>query len=127
MAAGKAELKSLYGAVVTEKGNLAAQRIIEECFEPVDGYWRGLGKIAKSTLALKDPYRWFDAFERFGVEDGPGQEIPGCRCGEVLCGLIEPVECPLFASRCTPQTPIGPCMVSSEGTCSAWYKYGRRK
>jgi len=127
MAAGKAELKSLYGAVVTEKGNLAAQRIIEECFEPVDGYWRGLGKIAKSTLALKDPYRRFDAFERFRVEDGPGREIPGCRCGEVLCGLIEPVECPLFASRCTPQTPIGPCMVSSEGTCSAWYKYGRRK
>lgn len=127
MAAGKAELKSLYGAVVTDKGNLAAQRIIEECFEPVDGYWRGLGKIAKSTLALKYPYRRFDAFERFGVEDEPGREIPGCRCGEVLCGLIEPVECPLFASRCTPQAPIGPCMVSSEGTCSAWYKYGRRK
>ncbi|HSW02060.1 MAG TPA: hydrogenase formation protein HypD [Sedimentisphaerales bacterium] len=127
LAEGKAELKSLYGAVVTERGNLAAQRIIEECFDSADGYWRGLGRIAQSTLALRDPYRRFDAFQRFGVEDGPGRENPGCRCGEVLCGLIEPIECPLFASRCTPQAPIGPCMVSSEGTCSAWFKYGRRK
>ncbi|MEN6338261.1 MAG: hydrogenase formation protein HypD [Phycisphaerales bacterium] len=127
LAAGKPELKSLYGAVVTERGNLAAQRVIEEVFQPADGYWRGLGKIAKSTLALKGQYRRFDAFQRFGVEDGPGRENPGCRCGEVLCGLIEPIECPLFASRCTPQSPIGPCMVSSEGTCSAWFKYGRRR
>lgn len=127
LAAGKPELKSLYGAVVTEKGNLAAQRIIAECFEPVDGYWRGLGKIPASTLALREQYKRFDAFERFSVAAGPGRENPGCRCGEVLCGLIEPVECPLFASRCTPQSPIGPCMVSSEGTCSAWFKYGRRR
>lgn len=127
LAAGKPELKSLYGAVVSEKGNVAAQRIIEECFEPVGGYWRGLGKIAESTLALRGQYRRFDAFQRFGVEDGPGRENPGCRCGEVLCGLIEPTECPLFAKGCTPQKPIGPCMVSSEGTCSAWFKYGRRR
>lgn len=127
LAAGKAELKSLYSAVVTEKGNIAAQRIIEECFEPVDGYWRGLGKIAKSTLALKEQYGRFDAFRRFGMEDTPGKDNSGCRCGEVLCGLIEPIECPLFGTRCTPQKPIGPCMVSSEGTCSAWFKYGRRK
>lgn len=126
LAAGKPELRSLYGAVVTEKGNLAAQRIIAECFEPVDGYWRGLGKIAASTLALREQYKRFDAFARFGLAAGPGREIPGCRCGEVLCGLIDPVECPLFASQCTPQAPIGPCMVSSEGTCSAWFKYGRR-
>ncbi|MEN6577253.1 MAG: hydrogenase formation protein HypD [Phycisphaerales bacterium] len=126
LAAGKAELKSLYGAVVTEKGNVAAQRIIEECFEPADGFWRGLGKIEKSTLVLREQYRRFDAFRRFGLVDGPGKENPGCRCGEVLCGLIEPIECPLFGTRCTPQKPIGPCMVSSEGTCAAWFKYGRR-
>lgn len=126
LADGRAELKSLYGAVVTEKGNVAAQRIIEECFEPADGFWRGLGEIAKSTLVLREPYRRFDAFQRFGLEDGPGKDNPGCRCGEVLCGLIEPIECPLFGTRCTPAKPIGPCMVSSEGTCAAWFKYGRR-
>ncbi|MCU0916443.1 MAG: hydrogenase formation protein HypD [Planctomycetes bacterium] len=127
LAARKPELKSVYKAVVTEKGNTAAQRIIDECFEPVDGYWRGVGKIPQSTLALREKYRRFDAFRRFGLEDGPGREIRGCRCGEVLCGLIEPRDCPLFATGCTPSTPIGPCMVSSEGTCAAWFKYGRRK
>jgi len=127
LAAGTPELKSVYKAVVTEQGNLAAQRIIAECFEPVDGYWRGLGKIPRSTLALREQYRSFDAFRRFGLEDGPGREIQGCLCGEVLCGLIEPINCPLFATSCTPSTPIGPCMVSSEGTCAAWFKYGRRK
>ncbi|MCX5645970.1 MAG: hydrogenase formation protein HypD [Phycisphaerae bacterium] len=127
LAAGTAELKSIYNAVVSEKGNTAAQRITAECFEPVDGYWRGVGKIAKSTLALKEQYRQFDAFKRFGLQDKPGKEIKGCRCGEVLCGLIEPMQCPLFGTRCTPQKPVGPCMVSSEGTCAAWFKYGRRK
>jgi hydrogenase expression/formation protein HypD len=127
LAAGTAELKSVYNAVVTEKGNTAAQQITAECFEPADGYWRGLGKIAKSTLALKEQYRQFDAFKRFGLEDKPGKEIGGCRCGEVLCGLIEPIQCPLFGTRCTSPKPVGPCMVSSEGTCAAWFKYGRRK
>jgi len=127
LAAGKAELKSVYKAVVTEKGNTAAQQIIAECFDPVDGYWRGLGKIAKSTLALKERYARFDAFRRFGLEDKPGRENRGCRCGEVLCGLIDPVECPLFGTRCTTDKPVGPCMVSSEGTCAAWFKYGRRR
>jgi hydrogenase expression/formation protein HypD len=127
LAAGTPEVKSIYKAVVTSEGNAAAQRIIAECFGPVDGYWRGIGKIAKSTLALREPYSQFDAYKRFGLEDKPGEEIRGCRCGEVLCGLIEPIQCPLFGTRCTPQKPIGPCMVSSEGTCAAWFKYGRRK
>jgi len=126
LAAGKAELKSVYKAVVTEKGNTAAQQIIAECFDPADGYWRGLGKIAKSTLVLKERYARFDAFRRFGLEDKPGKENRGCRCGEVLCGLIDPIQCPLFGTRCTTDRPVGPCMVSSEGTCAAWFKYGRR-
>jgi len=125
--ADKAELKSMYSAVVTEKGNIAAQKIIDECFEPVDGYWRGVGKIPKSTLKLKDKYSQFDAFERFGISEEPSEEIKGCRCGEVLCGLIEPPECGLFGKSCTPLEPIGPCMVSSEGACAAWFKYGREK
>jgi hydrogenase expression/formation protein HypD len=122
----KPELKSIYNAVVTEQGNVAAQQIIAECLDAADGYWRGLGKIEKSTLVLKEKYRRYDAFDRFGLTDEPGEELSGCRCGEVLCGLIEPKQCALFGTKCTPQTPVGPCMVSSEGTCAAWYKYGRR-
>jgi len=125
--AGKPELKSIYTAVVTEKGNPAAQKIIDECFDVADGYWRGLGKIEKSTLKLKDKYSQFDAFERFNIVETQGGERNGCRCGEVLCGLIEPQQCQLFAKSCTPQAPIGPCMVSSEGACAAWFKYGRKK
>ncbi len=127
LAAGKAELKSIYAAVVTKQGNIAAQEIIAECFEPADGYWRGLKKIEKSSLSLKDSYSQFDAFERFDITEVPGEEMAGCRCGEVLCGLIEPPECALFEKACTPQTPVGPCMVSSEGICSAWFKYGKLK
>ncbi|MFQ6036956.1 MAG: hydrogenase formation protein HypD, partial [Sedimentisphaerales bacterium] len=125
LSAGKAELKSVYTAVVTEQGNTSAQKMIAECFEPADGYWRGLGKIEKSTLKLKDKYSQFDAFKRFKIDETPSEDTTGCRCGEVLCGLIEPPECQLFAKICTTQTPVGPCMVSSEGTCSAWFKYGR--
>jgi hydrogenase expression/formation protein HypD len=123
--AGKAELGSVYSAVVTEKGNTAAQKMIAEVFEPVDGYWRGLGKIEKSTLQLKDKYSRFDAFKRFGMTETASEDVSGCRCGEVLCGLIDPPACALFGRDCTPQTPVGPCMVSSEGTCAAWFKYGR--
>jgi len=122
---GRAELKSVYKAVVTEQGNTTAQQMIDEYFEAADGYWRGLGKIEKSTLKLKDEYSRFDAFVRFGIDEMPGEEPDGCRCGEVLCGLIEPAQCELFGKSCTPQRPVGPCMVSSEGACSAWYKYGR--
>ena len=124
LAAGKAELKSVYTAVVTEQGNTTAQKIIAEYFEPADGYWRGLGKIEKSTLKLKDKYSRFDAFKKFDITETPGEDASGCRCGEVLCGLIGPTDCGLFGKSCTPETPIGPCMVSSEGVCAAWFKYG---
>ncbi len=124
---GIAEVTSLYHAAVTPKGNLIAQKIIDECFEPVDGYWRGLGKIEKSTLKLREQYSQFDAVKRFNIDENPHEDKTGCRCGEVLCGLIEPPQCHLFAQACTPQTPVGPCMVSSEGACAAWFKYNRRK
>jgi len=124
---GKPEAKTIYSAVVTEQGNKIAQNIISECFEPTDGYWRGLGKIPKSTLQLKENYSKFDAFKRFGVTEKPENDTTGCRCGEVLCGLIDPPQCKLFGSVCEPLTPVGPCMVSSEGACAAWFKYGRRK
>jgi hydrogenase expression/formation protein HypD len=121
---GKAELKSVYSAVVTEQGNIAAQKMMAEFFQPADGCWRGLGKIKKSTLRLKDKYSRFDAFKQFGITETPGGDANGCRCGEVWCGLIDPPECALFERSCTPQTPVGPCMVSSEGTCAAWARYG---
>ncbi|HUW19010.1 MAG TPA: hydrogenase formation protein HypD [Sedimentisphaerales bacterium] len=127
LAAGEAEIKSVYTAVVTEQGNPTAQKIINECFEPVDGYWRGLGKIQESTLRLRDKYGRFDALKRFEITEAPAEDSTGCRCGEVLCGLIEPPECALFEKSCTPQSPVGPCMVSSEGTCAAWFKYGRTR
>jgi hydrogenase expression/formation protein HypD len=124
---GKTEVKSIYTAVVTENGNQKAQLLLREVFDEADGYWRGLGKIQKSTLTLKKEYEHFDALKRFGIEERPHEDETGCRCGEVLCGLIEPPECGLFEKRCTPDSPVGPCMVSSEGTCAAWYKYGRRR
>ncbi len=127
LAEGRAELKSIYSAVVTEKGNITAQEAIEECFEAADGYWRGLGKIKKSTLKLKNKYRKFDAFKRFGITEAPTEETGGCRCGEVLCGLIEPPQCELFGKICNLSEPVGPCMVSSEGACAAWFKYGGGK
>jgi hydrogenase expression/formation protein HypD len=124
---GKPVVTSIYTAVVTERGNEKAQALLHEVFDAADGYWRGLGKIKKSTLKLKQEYNRFDALTRFGIEEHPHEDKSGCRCGEVLCGLIEPPQCDLFANRCTPETPVGPCMVSGEGTCAAWYKYGRRR
>ncbi len=124
---GKAELKSIYTAAVTEEGNTTAQQLIAECFEPADGCWRGLGRIKKSTLKLKDKFSRFDALKRFNITETPVEDTTGCRCGEVLCGLIDPPQCALFGSACVPETPVGPCMVSSEGACAAWFKYGRKK
>jgi hydrogenase expression/formation protein HypD len=123
---GKPQVKSIYNAVVTEQGNTTARQIIDECFDVVDGYWRGLGKIEKSTLKLKNKYNRFDAVVKLGITEDACEDTTGCRCGEVLCGLIEPYQCRLFGEDCTPPSPIGPCMVSSEGACAAWFKYGRK-
>jgi hydrogenase expression/formation protein HypD len=123
----KPQVKSMYPAVVTPQGNVIAQNIISEIFEPADGFWRGLGRIPKSTLKLKDHLACFDAEKRFGLTEHASEDTSGCRCGEVLCGLIDPPQCEMFESVCNPDSPVGPCMVSSEGACSAWYKYGRKR
>jgi len=127
IAAHRPELKSVYKAVVTRQGNSLAQKIVHECFEPADGYWRGLGRIPLSTLKLKQEYNKFDTMVRFDIEEIPAEDPSGCRCGQVLCGLIDPPTCQLFGKKCIPQRPIGPCMVSTEGACSAWVKYGADK
>jgi hydrogenase expression/formation protein HypD len=123
----KPAVDSVYGVAVTPQGNTTAQNIVAEYFQPYDGYWRGLGKIPSGTLQLKEKYAKFDALKRFGIDEIPAEEKTGCRCGEVLCGLMDPPDCPLFGKKCTPDDPIGPCMVSSEGACAAWYKYSRKK
>jgi len=123
--AGRAAVENAYGVAVADEGNAAARLCIDEVFEPADAVWRAMGTLPHSGLVLREGYRRFDAVARFDVTIGPDYEPPGCRCGEVIQGKVDPFECALFGRRCTPNTPIGPCMVSSEGTCAAWYKYRR--
>lgn len=118
-------LENVYPAVVNETGNPVALELLERVFTVSDTPWRALGTIPRSGFELAPAYRRFDALERFGLTLGEDEDHPACKCGEVIQGKAEPVECPLFGGGCTPLTPIGPCMVSIEGTCAAWYKYGR--
>jgi hydrogenase expression/formation protein HypD len=120
---GQAEALNQYRRAVTWEGNIAARRLMEEVFEPADATWRGLGMIPQSGLRLRSAWRDFDASKRFLMPEIQVEEHPGCRCGEVLRGLAAPPECALFRRACTPQTPMGPCMVSSEGTCGAYFRY----
>jgi hydrogenase expression/formation protein HypD len=112
-----------YGRAVSPEGNVVAQRILADVFHPADADWRGLGVIPGSGLLIAPEYVEFDAERRFSVDPGPPVEPPGCRCGDVLRGLIDPSVCPLFGRRCTPESPVGACMVSSEGACAAHYRF----
>jgi hydrogenase expression/formation protein HypD len=115
-----------YSRIVKKEGNPLAVRTYEKVFQPSDALWRGIGTIPLSGLTLREEYADFDAARRFGIlldVDSSGGQPEGCSCGSVLKGVIKPIECPLFAGVCTPRTPIGPCMVSSEGSCAAYYKY----
>lgn len=127
LAENEPQLGSVYQAAVTPHGNITAQKIIKDTFDITSGYWRGLGEIKNSTLKLKEKFAALDAEKQLGIEFIPEQDLTGCCCGEVLCGLMDPPDCGLFATHCTPDTPVGPCMVSSEGTCAAWFKYTRKK
>ena len=123
---GSAEVRNQYSRVVAREGNRKAREILETVFEAVDAPWRGLGPIPGSGLRLRDGFREFDAEAALPLElpEAP-RENPACLCGQVLQGLKVPPECALFGKACRPETPVGPCMVSSEGTCAAHYKYGR--
>ena len=115
-----------YSRGVSWEGNTRAMGLLERVFQPRDSLWRGLGRIPDSGLALRPEFQGFDAERVFDLQPVPeteAQDPPGCRCGEVLQGLITPPQCGLFGRRCDPQNPVGPCMVSSEGTCAAYYKY----
>jgi hydrogenase expression/formation protein HypD len=118
------EVENGYGRVVTNQGNRKAMSMLLEVFEPSDAPWRGLGNIPASGLAFRDHFIGFDAVKRFDLDKvETGAEPKGCACGQVLRGIIDPIDCPLFGSTCTPESPVGSCMVSSEGSCAAWFKY----
>ncbi len=117
------EIAIQYTRAVRPEGNVVAQRLLEQVFEPGDADWRGLGVIPGSGLALREEFAALDASRRFTVDPGPSLEPPGCRCGEVLRGVTDPADCALFGARCTPEDPVGACMVSSEGACAARYRY----
>jgi len=120
---GEPRLENEYVRAVHPEGNIKALELMKEVFEVVDDNWRGLGTIPSSTFKLREEYENLDACLRYGVKVENGVDIqPGCKCHLVIIGKIKPTECPLFLKACTPQKPVGPCMVSTEGTCQIWAK-----
>jgi hydrogenase expression/formation protein HypD len=123
---GRAEVENQYGRVVSREGNRRALEVLFEVFEPRDFFeWRGLGSIAHSGMRLKRQYAAFDAELKFSVPGLRVADPKACQCGEILKGVKKPWECKVFGTACTPETPIGSCMVSSEGACAAYYNFGR--
>jgi hydrogenase expression/formation protein HypD len=122
---GRAEVENAYPRAVSWEGNRQAMRIVSEVFRPADAVWRGLGTIPGSGLVLRHEFGEFDAAKRLAIEAAPSLEPRGCLCGRILRGQNLPPDCPFFAGSCTPLNPVGPCMVSTEGTCAAYYRYGR--
>jgi hydrogenase expression/formation protein HypD len=126
LAEGRAEVENQYTRVVPWDGNRLALRAIAEVMRLRPYFeWRGLGFISQSALQLRDKYEAFDAEQRFAVPGVRVADPKACQCGEVLKGVLKPWECKVFGTACTPETPIGTCMVSSEGACAAYYNFGR--
>ena len=123
---GRPDVGNAYGRSVHPMGNQVAQRTMARVFDLGPATWRGLGLVPESGLHLRPEYARFDARRAFVLDIEPPREHPGCRCGDVLRGVMVPPECPLFAKACTPAHPVGPCMVSAEGACAAYYQYGER-
>lgn len=123
---GRAEVENEYTRAVTSAGNRKAQAMVEDVFELRASFeWRGLGEVPWSALRLREGYRFYDAEARFNLETRSVADAKACECGAILRGLKEPKDCRIFGSVCTPENPIGACMVSSEGACAAFYTYGR--
>lgn len=120
---GRAEIEIAYARGVMPEGNPVALAAIDEVFETCTATWRGLGDIPGSGYRIRDEFANFDAVRRFEPDVEPTRDPKGCRCGDVLRARIAPNECPLFRTICTPENPVGPCMVSSEGSCAAYYRY----
>jgi hydrogenase expression/formation protein HypD len=123
---GRAEVENEFSRAVTREGNPAAQAVMEQVFEPRSSFeWRGLGEVPFSALRIRPAFERFDAEKRFGVVYKSVPDHKQCECGAILRGVKQPTDCKLFGSVCTPETPMGSCMVSSEGACAAHYSYGR--
>lgn len=120
---GEPALENAYPRAVSDQGNEKAKMIMNQVFEVCDAPWRGLGEIPSGGMRLKKEFHRFDAAIKFGVDMPDMPEPKGCACGEILMGLKTPEECVLYKKRCTPMNPVGPCMVSSEGSCAAFYRY----
>lgn len=120
---GRAEIEIAYARGVMPEGNPVALAAIDEVFETCTATWRGLGDIPGSGYRIREEFADFDAVCRFEPDVEPTRDPKGCRCGDVLRARIAPNECPLFRTVCTPENPVGPCMVSSEGSCAAYYRY----
>jgi hydrogenase expression/formation protein HypD len=122
---GRAEVENQYRRAVRPEGNPKAQKVIREVFSVVDASWRGLGSIPASGLKIRNSYACFNAEKIFTIKPAVSCQLPAakCRCGDILKGLILPAQCPLFAVACSLDKPLGPCMVSSEGACNAYYRY----
>jgi hydrogenase expression/formation protein HypD len=116
-------LENTYPRAVTGEGNTRARKIMDTVFEPADACWRGLGSIPQSGLSVRQEFEAFDARKVLNIELLQAEEPKGCACGRVITGQMIPPECALYRTRCTPANPVGPCMVSSEGTCAAYYRY----
>ncbi len=120
---GRSEIEIAYARGVMAEGNPTARAAIDEVFETCSALWRGLGEIPDSGYRIRPEYAAFDAVLRFDPVIEPTRDPKGCRCGDVLRGIMAPNECPLFRTVCSPENPVGPCMVSSEGSCAAYYRY----
>ena len=123
IAEGRPRVENQYKRAVSPMGNVLAQNMIDRCLEPRADLWRDLGRIENSGLGFKAEFSDYDAEKKFSIQYGDEKGQSACRCGDVICGRISPARCPMFGKRCTPEDPVGPCMVSSEGACAAAYKY----
>ena len=121
---GEPKVEIAYARGVKPEGNERARQLIEDVFEIAEANWRGIGTVPASGLRVRGKYEQFDADKAFPVNLKPPREVKGCRCGDVIRGSATPLECKLFRQVCTPESPVGPCMVSSEGACAAYYQYG---
>jgi len=121
---GEPKVEIAYPRGVKPEGNTKARQLMDDVFEIGEANWRGIGTVPKSGLRIRQEYERFDANKAFSVSRKPSREPKGCRCGDVIRGAATPMECQLFKKICTPETPVGPCMVSSEGACAAYYQYG---
>ncbi|RLB99407.1 MAG: hydrogenase formation protein HypD, partial [Deltaproteobacteria bacterium] len=120
--AGKPALENAYPRAVSDEGNTKAKQIMNQIFEVCNAFWRGIGEIPSSGMGLRKEYQRFDAAIKFGMDMPDVPEPKGCACGEILLGLKTPEDCALYKKKCTPMNPVGPCMVSSEGSCAAFYR-----